>query len=57
MPEEVTRPVDQRLLDWIRDRVSETKEKGSIYLGIENGKLTWINHEKNSQFPSRQAAR
>ncbi len=57
MSEEVTLSIDQRLLEWIRHRVAETHERGSIYIGIENGRLTWINHEKNSRFPDRPAAR
>ena len=50
MPEDVTLSVDHRLLEWIRRRVAETTEKGSIYMSIENGRLTWINYEKNSRF-------
>ncbi len=48
---EVTLCVDYRLLAWIRDRVAETLERGSIYIQIEKGRLTWINYEKNCKFP------
>lgn len=42
--------VDQHLLEWIRERVAETAESGSIYLSIEKRRLTWINYERDSQF-------
>ena len=51
MTQDVTMAVDGRLLDWIRQRVQETTEKGSIYLSIEQGRLTRINYEKNNQYP------
>ncbi len=50
MPEEkpqATPYAGQRLLAWIHDRVMETTEKGSIYIAIENGRITWVNYEKN----------
>ena len=37
----------QRFLEWIRQRVDETSEKGSIYIGIENQRVTSVNHESN----------
>ncbi len=37
----------QRFLEWIRQRVDETSEKGSIYIGIENHRVTSVNHESN----------
>ncbi len=37
----------QRLLAWIHDRVMETTENGSTFIGIENGRITWVNYEKN----------
>lgn len=36
-----------RLLEWIHERVAETKERGSIFIAIEDGRITWINYEKN----------
>ena len=42
--------INARLLDWIRQRVQETGEQGSIYIGIEGHRITWINYEKNSRF-------
>lgn len=47
-PKSQTTPyAGQRLLAWIHDRVMETTEKGSIFIGIENGRITWVNYEKN----------
>ena len=42
----------QRFLEWIRQRVDETSEKGSIYIGIENQRVTGVNYEGNHKlFP------
>lgn len=41
--------VDQHLLEWIRERIAETQETGSICLGIERCRLTWVNHQQSSQ--------
>ena len=43
--------MDHTLLDWIKQRVWETQERGSIYITIEKGQIASINHEKNSKFP------
>ena len=45
--------MDHTLLDWIKQRVWETLERGSIYITIEKGQIVSINHEKNSKFPSQ----
>jgi len=47
---QVTPYAGQRLLAWIHDRVMETTEKGSIYIGIEKGRITWVNYEKSNRF-------
>lgn len=47
---DVTMSVDQQLLEWIRQRVSETAENGSIFIGIEKGRITLVNYEKNCKF-------
>ncbi len=44
--------MDHTLLDWIKQRVWETQERGSIYITIEKGQIASINHEKNSKFPT-----
>lgn len=37
----------QRFLEWLRQRVDETSEKGSIYIAIENHRVTSVNYESN----------
>lgn len=37
----------QRFLEWLRQRVDETSERGSIYIGIEKHRVTWVNYEGN----------
>ena len=54
---QVTPYAGQRLLAWIHDRVMETTEKGSIFIGIENSRITWVNYEKNTRLaPSSESA-
>ncbi len=48
--------MDHTLLDWIKQRVWETQERGSIYITIEKCQIVSVNHEKNSKFPSQPAA-
>ncbi len=50
MQEDVNLTVDGRLLEWIRQRVKETAERGSIYISIENGRMMRVNYENNRQF-------
>lgn len=50
MQEDVNLTADGRLLEWIRRRVSETAEKGSIFIGIDKGRITLVNYEKNCKF-------
>ena len=47
---QVTPYAVRRLLAWIHDRAMETTEKGSIYIGIEKGRITWVNYEKSNRF-------
>ena len=42
--------INPDLLMWIHQRVAETSERGSIYMTIEKGRITWINYEKNNRF-------
>jgi hypothetical protein len=52
-PEATGLALGQRFLEWIRERVDETSEKGSIYISIENHRVTWVNYESKQQlFPS-----
>lgn len=48
--------MDHTLLDWIKQRVWETQERGSIYITIEKGQIVSVNHEKNSKYPTQPAA-
>jgi len=50
MAQDVTMNVDAGLLEWIRHRVQETGEKGCIYIGIEQGRIGWVNYESNSRY-------
>lgn len=45
--EESSVVLGQRFLEWLRQRVDETSEKGSIYIGIENQRVVSVNHESN----------
>ncbi len=49
--------INPELWMWIHRRVAETPERGSIYIKIEKGTITWINYEKNSEFaPARHSS-